>query len=113
MDPWIHTMKGLCEGYDDILHLLENGPMITHSIVKKNSRSWVLTFDIDWGLNPLDPEGTIEYLDDSKLTECIDWVTTELDHWKDVRRISYNMWSFKKKYDAEKFITFYSLSWTK
>ncbi len=113
MNPWVHTLKSICHDYDDLVYQLETGPVITYNLKKNHSRSWIITFDIDWGINPLDPEGTIEYLDDSMLTQRIDWITEELKRWDNVRRTSYNMWSFKKKYDADKFITLYNLIWAR
>ena len=47
----------------------------------------------------------------NKLDKCIDWVSTQLLDWPDCRRIAWDMWNFKHRRDAEKFITLFHLSW--
>jgi hypothetical protein len=48
----------------------------------------------------------------SKLDECISWVAEKLTTWPNCTRKSWDMWDFKSKKDAEKFITLFHLSWT-
>jgi hypothetical protein len=45
------------------------------------------------------------------LNDCVEWAAEKLKDWPDVRRMSFDMWDFKSKKDAEKFITFFHLSW--
>jgi len=47
----------------------------------------------------------------SKLDQCIEWAAERLKSWSDVRRVSWDMWDFKSRRDAEKFITIFHLSW--
>lgn len=46
-----------------------------------------------------------------KLNNCVEWSAKKLKDWPDVQRMSFDMWDFKSKKDAEKFITFFHLSW--
>jgi len=45
------------------------------------------------------------------LTDCVEWAAEKLKDWPDVRRMAFDMWDFKSKKDAEKFITVFHLSW--
>jgi len=47
----------------------------------------------------------------NKLDKCIDWVSAQLLDWPDCKRIAWDMWNFKHRRDAEKFITVFHLSW--
>ena len=46
-----------------------------------------------------------------KLDSCADWVDKTLKDWPNVKRMSFDMWDFKHRKDAEKFITLFHLSW--
>ena len=46
-----------------------------------------------------------------KLNDCVEWSAEKLKDWSDVKRMSFDMWDFKHRKDAEKFITFFHLSW--
>lgn len=41
----------------------------------------------------------------------VDWTSNELIKWKGVTRISWDMWKFSSKKEAEKFIVYYNLKW--
>lgn len=41
----------------------------------------------------------------------VEWAKEQLVSWNDVTRTAWDMWVFKKKSDAEKFVTLYHLSW--
>lgn len=45
-----------------------------------------------------------------KLDKCIEWVNGQLENWTDCKRMSWDMWDFKHRQDAEKFITLFHLS---
>jgi len=42
---------------------------------------------------------------------CVKWVEEKLKDWPNVKRMSFDMWDFKHRRDAEKFITLFQLSW--
>ena len=45
-----------------------------------------------------------------KLDRCIDWVNIQLESWSDCKRMAWDMWDFKHRRDAEKFVTLFHLS---
>jgi hypothetical protein len=47
----------------------------------------------------------------TKLDKRIDWVGEKLKDWPDCHRTAWDMWDFKHRKDAEKFITVFHLSW--
>jgi hypothetical protein len=46
-----------------------------------------------------------------KLDQCVEWVEEKLKDWPDCHRKAWDMWDFKHRKDAEKFITVFHLSW--
>ena len=58
-----------------------------------------------------------EVLDDDsvwttgKLDKFITWTEDKLKDWPNCYRKSWDMWDFKNRRDAEKFITLFHLSW--
>jgi hypothetical protein len=46
-----------------------------------------------------------------KLNNCVEWAAERLKDWPNVKRMSFDMWDFKHRKDAEKFITLFHLSW--
>lgn len=49
----------------------------------------------------------------STLDDKVEWTYQQLKSWPDVSRSSWDMWSFKFKHDAEKFVTLYTLLWAR
>jgi hypothetical protein len=45
------------------------------------------------------------------LDRCVGWTIEQLKDWPDCKRMSFDMWDFKHRKDAEKFITLFHLSW--
>lgn len=43
--------------------------------------------------------------------KSVRWTEEKLEDWPNVKRMSFDMWDFKHRKDAEKFITFFHLSW--
>jgi hypothetical protein len=46
-----------------------------------------------------------------KLDECVKWVEDKLKDHPECNRMSWDMWDFKRRRDAEKFLTVFHLSW--
>lgn len=46
-----------------------------------------------------------------KLDRCVEWVEEKLEDWPDCHRKAWDIWDFKHRKDAEKFITVFHLSW--
>lgn len=47
------------------------------------------------------------------LDECVKWTEEKLKEWPNCNRMSFDMWDFKHRKDAEKFITLFHLTWQK
>jgi hypothetical protein len=45
------------------------------------------------------------------LDHCVKLVEEKLKDWPDCNRMAWDMWDFKHRKDAEKFITLFHLSW--
>ena len=48
-----------------------------------------------------------------KLDDSVLWTLDKLKDWPDCKRMSFDMWDFKHRRDAEKFIILFHLSWEK
>ena len=46
-----------------------------------------------------------------KLDDCIKWAEEKLKEWPDCDRKAWDMWDFKSRREAEKFLTVFHLSW--
>ena len=47
----------------------------------------------------------------SELDSCVKWTEEKLKDWPNTMRMSWDMWDFKDRQDAEKFLTVFHLSW--
>lgn len=99
-DPWYAILTSLEPNYDRLKVMLEKGPQV-YADLHQQKRTWVITLQQD-----------PTFFEPSNISEIIEWATAELEKWKDVRRMSYDQWHFKRKRDAEKFQTLYHLRWT-
>jgi hypothetical protein len=61
----------------------------------------------DWGT--VDDAGSP--MPSSSLDKCVKWVEEKLKDWPNCNRKAWDMWDFKHRRDAEKFITLFHLSW--
>ncbi len=57
----------------------------------------------------------VELTDDNSyhtmlLDKCINWTEDQLKDWIGCKRMAWDMWDFKNRRDAEKFITLFHLS---
>ena len=77
------------------------------STIEKSGRGWILSIFEDF--SSVDDAGNS--FPSSDLKEQVDWTVKQLED--KARRMSWNMWKFKTKCDAEKFITVYYLVWGK
>jgi hypothetical protein len=68
---------------------------------------WRLQFIEDFGIT--DDAGN--HYPSRALDKCVDWVEEKLKDWPDCNRKAWDMWDFKYRKDAEKFITVFHLSW--
>ena len=47
----------------------------------------------------------------TKLDKSVAWAEEHLKDWANCKRMAWDMWDFKHRKDAEKFITLFHLSW--
>ena len=104
-DPWQHMLLAIEPTYAKLKDAMETGSTIKPTL-KFNEKQWILSIDEKWGT--VDDAGN--HFNTGRLDECVKWATIELEKW-DCQRRSWNMWQFKKKHDAEKFVTLYNLIW--
>jgi len=76
-------------------------------IVKSKSKKWNLTVFEDYSSQ--DDAGN--YYPSSVLDEQVRWITEKLQGQENCSRQAWNIWTFKYKRDAEKFLTVYYLVW--
>lgn len=103
IDPWESILSIVHPDYAQLKDSWVKGPVIKPIISVKGKKT-VLAFE--------------EYFNDSGeysafkfLDNIIDEINKELENWKDVRRIAFNMWEFRRRQDAEKFLTLFHLKW--
>lgn len=66
----------------------------------------------DWILHIIDIDDDIDSMFDSdEWTACVEWTTAQLADYPRVTRMSYDMWYFERKKEAEKFKTFWLIKW--
>jgi hypothetical protein len=106
-NPWGHTLSMLEPDINVLKDFMDRGPQIKPKL-RLVHRTWVMEIKIDWGMfdDFGNPWGTLD------LDRRVIWAAAQLDTWENVSRQAWDMWHFKHKRDAEKFITLYNLVWT-
>jgi len=102
-DFWHRVLVSLEPDYDKYKQMLEEGPKIFADLSQRGRR-WYIT---------LQEELLLENYSSDQFDVCVEWTAEQLATWPDVKRSSYDMWSFKRKGDAEKFQTLYSMKWAR
>ena len=105
---WVQVLEQGYPEYRDLKYSMEKGPIIK-PVLTKIKNHWTLTLEEEWyydsGGSYTINSGPI------MLDDIIEWTDKELTKWKDSRRIAWDMWQFKSKREAEKFITLFHLTW--
>jgi hypothetical protein len=107
-NPWQHTLRMLQPDIDVLQEFMNRGPQIKPKL-KLVHRTWVLEISEDWGI--FHDAGNSYVYDTPSLDQRVIWSAKQLETWDNVSRQAWNMWHFKRKKDAEKFITLYNLKW--
>jgi hypothetical protein len=94
--------------FDELAQVLrkwaEDGrPVIKPTLHRRNSNWYRLQF-----VEESDDEGNWY---NQRLNDFTEWAAEQLKDWPDVKRMAFDMWDFKHRKDAEKFITLFHLSW--
>jgi len=105
-NPWQHTLRMLQPDIDVLQEFMNRGPKIKPKLRLAN-RIWVLEIAEDWGIF----HDAGNSYDTPNLDQRVIWSAKQLETWKNVSRQAWNMWHFKRRQDAEKFITLYNLKW--
>lgn len=106
VDPWKHILKALEPKIEVLAVMLDHGPKIYPDITQRG-RNWEIRLQEGWDTE-LDFQPLIG---GDKLGEAVNWTTEQLENWQGVKRMSYDIWQFKRKKDAEKFQTLFNLKW--
>lgn len=108
-DPWISVLKALEPEYERLSDMADKGPHTSPELWKNSKGKWSVTLQEVWGDEVWTNEGPFggEILD-----KTVEWAEQELKKW-DCNRTAYDTWMFRKKQDAEKFITLFLIQWPK
>lgn len=104
-DPWIEAIKIIEPRIEELLESMKQGPIIKPSLVMRGKR-WNIVLEEAWP--SVDDAGN--YYHSSGLDDRVEWAVVELKKW-DTTRTAWDTWQFNSRKDAEKFITFYNLTW--
>lgn len=77
--------------------------MALEAKIYKREKYWVFHIE-DW-------DEDLDAPTNENWTESIEWTAEQLDGSLKANRMSYDMWYFKRKIDAEKFRTLWILKW--
>lgn len=111
MSNWALLLEKTYPKYKTLVRALAMGPTI-RPVMLHNKPKYMLELQEFWY-----DEEEKEYFRSANagsapLDERIEWATKELSKWQGVKRMAWDMWQFKTKKDAEKFITLYNLIWS-
>ena len=108
-DPWHQVLLAIEPAYDTYKDAMQQGPRYVPVLTQGPStmHPWEIYIEEQW------PDGVRYGTSKSgkELAIRCTWCEDQLDKWSDVIQWDRNRWLFKSKQDAEKFITFYYLSW--
>jgi hypothetical protein len=108
ISAWVHMLGQAYPEYSDLQYSMEKGPRIK-PVLTKVKNQWRLTLEEEWHH---DSGGSYTINSGSvMLDDIVEWTEKELTKWKDCNRTAWDMWQFKYKRDAEKFITLFHLIW--
>jgi hypothetical protein len=97
---------------DDVMKqwAMSHYPTVKLDLSRRNNK-WQVELNEHWpdNLNPAAEWTPI--IGGDILGERVEWSEKTLDTWDSCKRMAYNQWWFDSKNDAEKFITFYTLTW--
>lgn len=105
-DTWTHVLQQLDPEYLKLKEIMERGPRVFADLSQRG-RWWCITLQEELTMG----EGNPIWSYISNLDERALWMQMQLESWPDVKRMAHDMWYFKRKSDAEKFQTLYSLKW--
>lgn len=81
-------------------------PKIKLKLSHGTGPNWILTLEEVFPNEDRYPYHTTSSLDDKVI-----WTVAQLEKWPNCTRLAWNMWRFKEKKDAAKFMTLFRLKW--
>jgi hypothetical protein len=109
-DPWTQMLERLEPEYPTLKSIVDLGPEVK-AILRKVNLSWRVRLEEDWNNERI---GEVYYTADyQNLDERCEWASQQLATWNTATRLSHQEWKFSKRVDAEKFITLFTLRWTR
>ena len=105
-EPWEHTLLSIQPSYFKWKDAMEKGPTIK-PVLTKIKNQWRLTLEEEWHHD----SGGSYTVGSIMLDDIVEWTEKELTKWEDCHRTAWDMWQFKSKRDAEKFITLFHITW--
>ena len=100
IDPWQHMLHQLEPAYDKYKDIIEYGhPKFMINLTWDTNGTFQIRISDDWNL------------DSKEFDEGIIWATEQLATWSDCRRVAWDRWEFKRRKDAAKFKTLFTLKW--
>jgi hypothetical protein len=97
------------QGLNSVMFTWANPDVIEQITIEpklyKRENRWALVLEEVWPY-PTEPLG-----DSGLLDSRVNWCIEKLDGWPGCTRMAYDQFWFKKKEEAEKFITLYTLTW--
>lgn len=100
-DPWLGVLQQLEPAYLKWKDILEGGPKI-NAILSRNGLKWRIRLE----------EANMHWTSTGALDERVEWTLNQLKNWPGVTRMSFDIWQFATRRDAEKFQTLYNLKWS-
>lgn len=97
---WNSMLKQLDPDYETHVDQL-NSSHVVHTLTAVPD-GWVFSVYKDWAAG---------YFTSVPLHKRCEWVESILENWDDVSRLDFGHWMFTNKETADKFITFYCLTW--
>jgi hypothetical protein len=110
VDPWTQVLEQINPEYRALKFIVDFGPEVKATLRKVNL-SWRVRLEEDWDNEEV---GEIYYTADyQNLDKRCEWASQQLATWNTATRLSHQEWKFSKRADAEKFITLFTLKWTR
>ena len=106
-DPWQHMLQALEPAYDELKDIMDSGHRVVPELDHIRT-GWRIT--LKERFNKSNDYATLEY---NSLDTHVEWADQQLKDWPGAQRTAWDMWVFKDKAEAEKFMTLFYLSWDK
>lgn len=107
IEPWQSILRTLEPEIDRLVKTMHTGSKIVPSLERIKNR-WTVKLSEEWII-----DSDFRPITTDNLSEAVDWTVEQLQHWSSVRRMSYDMWEFESKRDAEKFQILFNLKWAR